>query len=227
MEKCSHCQKIKHPLLIFDYNELLLCNTCFTRLIESRVKKNIKGFGPLEKGDILFLFGDRFSTKIAYYLLSKIFDSRFITIKKIVPNSKNSEKLPASKLQSLSKGEVICYTASLEETAHNIIEGIFKSSVIKPILQNQLRNSRASQKQPFDSSRQIYLFCDIPFEELLLYQKYQRIALDKKIPQEFNQEMKSLIKNSSMFKSLDPSKKELFGLISSFKKLSALKKRIK
>lgn len=232
MEKCSHCQKRKYPLLTFDYNELLLCNTCFTRLIESRVKKNIKTFGPLEKGDILYLSGDRLSKEIAYFLLSKIFDGRFITVKKILPKPKrpdeiSNSKQSNSKQQGTSKRHIICYTYTLEETAHNIIEGVFKNSAIEPIMPGQLKNLNQSKKQKnysnlFNFSKQIYLFCDIPFEELILYQKYQRIKLNKNLVAKFSVKMNLLIKNSLMFKSLNPSKKELFGLISSFKKLNIL-----
>ena len=224
MEKCSHCQKIKHPLLIFDYNELLLCNTCFTRLIESRVKKNIKGFGPLEKGDILYLSGDRFGKELAYFLISKIFDSRFISLKKALPKPKGSEKVPNPKQLDTLKRNIICYTDSLEETAHNIIKGVFKSSAIEPVIPSPLKNPNQSKKQKGYSNffKQIYLFCDIPFEELILYQKYQNIKLDNKLIMQFSLKMNLLTKNSLVFKSLNPSKKELFGLISSFKKLSAL-----
>lgn len=232
MEKCSHCQKGKYPLLRFEYNELLLCNTCFTRLIESRVKKNIKIFGSLEKGDILYLSGDRLSKEIAYYILSKIFDGRFISVKKTLskpklPDKISNSKQSNSKQQGTSKRNIICYTDSLEETAHNIIEGLFKNSAIEPIIQNQLKNLYQSKKQKnysnfFNFFKQIYLFCDIPFEELILYQKYQRIKLNKNLVAKFSLKMNLLMKNSLMFKSLNPSKKELFGLISSFKKLNTL-----
>jgi len=228
MNKCSHCQNKNNSLKTFEYSKLALCDNCFKRLIESRVKKNIKTFGPLDKEDILYLKGETLNKKIAFYILSKIFDKRFISIKNrsldnISFKSTSSKKQPSTDLMKNPKKQIICIVDSLEEITHKITTGIFKESKIQ--LCSQI-SSKTKDLRPFGKKqtkqKQIFLFCDVPYEELLIYSQIERINISKKITEKFNSNINSIIKKSIMFKSLNPSKKELFGLVSSFKKLNPL-----
>jgi hypothetical protein len=226
MNRCSHCQKRKEYLIRFEYCELTLCRDCFKRLIETRIKKNIKTFGPLNKGDTLYLKGLNLSKKIAYHVLLKIFDARFINIKKTTPKNPNDLNVPNinGKIDissKFNKRQIICITDSLEETSHKIVESIFKDSKIVPASKIDASDC-AWKTQKFTKS--IFLFCDIPYEELLSYSEFEGLRYDKKQINEFKSKINSTIEKSIMFKSLNPSKKELFGLISSFRKLNTLLK---
>lgn len=229
MNRCSHCQRKRKPLIQFEYCELTLCRNCFKRLIETRIKKNIKTFGPLNKGDILYLKGLTLSKKIAYHALSKIFDFRFIDIKKTVPKNlnnlsvlKTTGKIGIS--SKFNKRQIICITDSLEETSHKIIEHIFKGSKIGSYPKTDASDS-LSKTSKF--AQTIFLFCDIPYEELIAYSKIEELEFDNCQIKEFKSKINVAIKESIMFRSLNPCKKELFGLISSFKKINTLLKEKK
>jgi DNA-directed RNA polymerase subunit RPC12/RpoP len=144
MEKCAICGK-KRPsndIIHIDYTPHIICSDCFSKMIEKRVKRNIRFFGPLEKGVKGFLEGKEHNKKIATFMLKKFFHPSFFELADL---KKNADLLINSK--------------SLEEICMDFLDIVFHNK--------QLPTSR------------VFLFCDIPQEELHLYAKINNIKLKK------------------------------------------------
>ncbi len=174
MEKCGICSRNRHKndIIHIEYTPYIVCAPCFSNMIEKRVKRNIRFFGPLEKGVKGFLEGKEYNKKIASSMLKKFFHPSFF---ELVDRKKDSD--------------LLIDVRSMEEICMDFLDIVFHNKQLP--------------------TYKLFIFCDIPLEELQLYARINNLKVKKP-------------RNPYMPELLKP-RQNRFSLASSFKTLVKLK----